>query len=60
MSFIVESFNTFKGLSEEDKYKIVFIHFNHTNPVLDPESEEARLVIEKGFRIAQIDDVFEL
>ncbi len=58
--FIIESFETFKELSPEDKNKVIFIHFNHTNPVINPESKEAQLVIEKGFRIAKIDDVFEL
>jgi pyrroloquinoline quinone biosynthesis protein B len=58
--FIIESFETFEGLSEKDKNKVVFIHFNHTNPVLNPESEEAQMVLERGFRMANIDDVFEL
>lgn len=58
--FIIESLETFKGLSATDKNKVVFIHFNHTNPVLNPESEEAQMVVEKGFRIAKIGDVFEL
>ena len=58
--FIIESFETFEGLSMEDKNKIIFIHFNHTNPVLNQESEEAQLVIKKGYRIARIDDIFEL
>lgn len=58
--FIVESFEQFKGLSEEEKRKIIFIHFNHTNPIINPNSIEAKSVIEKGFRIAKINDVFEL
>ncbi len=31
---------------------IVFSHFNHTNPVNDPGSEERQAVIEAGFRLA--------
>ncbi|MDG1331425.1 MAG: MBL fold metallo-hydrolase [Crocinitomicaceae bacterium] len=58
--FIIESFETFKDLSEEDKAKIVFIHFNHTNPVLNPESKESMEVLEKGFRIGRRNEVFEL
>jgi pyrroloquinoline quinone biosynthesis protein B len=58
--FVIESFETFEGLSATDKHKVVFIHFNHTNPLLNPESEEARMVIEKGFRIATIGEVFAL
>jgi pyrroloquinoline quinone biosynthesis protein B len=58
--FILESMKKFEGLSTEDRAKVIFIHFNHTNPVIDPKSEESRLVMEKGFRIAGIRDVFEL
>ena len=50
--FLVESFELFKELNDEDKAKVHFIHFNHTNPVL--WDEEARLaVFEKGFEIAE-------
>ena len=58
--FIIESFETFKELSKEDKKKIVFIHFNHTNPVLNPDSEESKKVLESGFQIARRNQVFEL
>ncbi len=58
--FIVESFETFKKMSKEDKEKIVFIHFNHTNPVLNPDSAEANQVLENGFRIGRRNQVFEL
>jgi len=58
--FVVESMNKFESLNENEKKKIIFIHFNHTNPIIDSKSEEARKVIENGFRIANIYDVFEL
>lgn len=58
--FIIESMKTFKGLSAKDKYKIIFIHFNHTNPVIDPNSEESKLVIKNGFRLGRINQIFEL
>lgn len=58
--FILESMGKFDGLSAEDKAKVIFIHFNHTNPVIDPASGESELVIAKGFRIARINDVFDL
>lgn len=32
--------------------KVRFLHLNHTNPVLDPGSPQAREVAAKGFRIA--------
>jgi pyrroloquinoline quinone biosynthesis protein B len=44
----------FDSLSTKEKEKIIFIHFNHTNPLLNEQSEEARLVKSNGFRIAKI------
>lgn len=58
--FVIESFETFNELSKEDRSKIVFMHFNHTNPLLNADSKEAQTVIEKGFRIGRVKDVFEL
>lgn len=58
--FIIESLEKFKELSGLEKSKIIFIHFNHTNPAINPDSEESNLVIEHGFRIGKINDVFEL
>lgn len=58
--FVIESMEKFRWLSSEQKSKIIFIHFNHTNPVLRPESEASKTVIKKGFRIARMGDVFEL
>ena len=50
----------FKNLDSTQKQKIYFIHFNHTNPLLDANSEESKTVKEKGFNIAQIGKVFAL
>jgi pyrroloquinoline quinone biosynthesis protein B len=58
--FIIESLEKFKGLTSQEKSKIVFIHFNHTNPVLNPDSKETQIVLKQGFKIASIKDVFEL
>ena len=58
--FIIESLEKFKDLDPKDKNKIIFIHFNHTNPVINLESEEAKEVIELGYNIGQNNDVFEL
>ncbi|MCJ7479159.1 MAG: MBL fold metallo-hydrolase [Candidatus Nanohaloarchaeota archaeon QJJ-7] len=38
---------------EDTDTDIIFTHINHTNPVLDPESEERKKVEEAGFRIAE-------
>ena len=58
--FIIESMKKFEGLNEEEKNKIIFIHFNHTNPVLDPQSTASETVRKNGFRIARNGDLFEL
>ena len=51
---IKESMALFEALPEKEKQKIIFIHFNHTNPLLNENSEEARLIKSKGFRIAEM------
>lgn len=58
--FIIESMNTFSSLSKEEKKKIIFIHFNHTNPVIDTNSTEALQVIEAGYTIARMNDSYDL
>ena len=42
------------------KNKIYFIHMNHTNPLLDPNSDYTKWVIKQGFNIARIGQQFEL
>ena len=51
---VQESMKLFDNLPAKEKEKIMFIHFNHTNPLLNKQSEEARLVKSKGFGIATI------
>ena len=58
--FIEESMKLFEGLSKEDKSKIHFIHFNHTNPVLRAGSEARTEVLAKGFQIAEEGMIFDL
>ena len=58
--FVIESMNLFDSLSAMEKEKIYFIHFNHTNPLLNIESKEAKEVINKGYRIAKINTSKEL
>ena len=38
-------------MSKKDDPRIVFVHFNHTNPVLNEETEEYKKVIEMGWEI---------
>lgn len=58
--FIAESMEKFSGLSQVEKNKIIFIHFNHTNPVINPDSKESQWVISQGYRIARINDIYPL
>jgi len=50
--FILESMDLFKDLAKKDKEKICFIHFNHSNPLLDKTSKEFKEVKSNGFKIA--------
>ncbi|MFT5168806.1 MAG: pyrroloquinoline quinone biosynthesis protein B [Saprospiraceae bacterium] len=50
--FIEESLKIFSPLPESDRSKVHFIHFNHTNPVLQSNSEAYREVSRQGFKIA--------
>ena len=50
--FIEESMNTFADLSAEDKNKVMFIHFNHTNPILR-DTKEHQEVIDAGYQVAR-------
>ena len=42
-----------KDLNEKEKNKIYFIHLNHTNPLLDKESDQYKYVISKGYNVAE-------
>ncbi len=58
--FIIESLEKFKKLNLKERNKVIFIHFNHTNPVIDLNSKEAKNVISQGFMIGQINEKYEL
>ncbi len=58
--FIIESMHLFEKLSAKEKRKIHFIHFNHTNPLLNKSSVQYKKVIDAGFNVANIYDVFQL
>ncbi|MDY7092893.1 MAG: MBL fold metallo-hydrolase [Acidobacteriota bacterium] len=55
--YVPETMALLQSLPPEDKAKVHFIHFNHTNPLLDPESEAAEEVRERGFEVAREGDV---
>lgn len=51
--FIVESVARWQSLAPNEKSKIRFIHFNHTNPVLREQSAARQSVYTSGFQIAR-------
>ena len=51
---VSETINILDGLGDEIKSKVYFIHMNHTNPMLDPNSDLSKSLINKGFNIARL------
>jgi pyrroloquinoline quinone biosynthesis protein B len=51
--FVIESMGLFENLRQSERKKIYFIHFNHTNALLDAESGQSKVVVEKGFGVAR-------
>jgi len=51
--FVKESMGLFSDLTETDKQKVHFIHFNHTNPLLIEGSTAQKEVLKKGFNMAK-------
>lgn len=49
---VTDSMALFAGLEPEVRGRVIFIHMNHTNPLLVPDSEAANAVRANGFRIA--------
>lgn len=58
--FVEESMKLFSSLSKTDKKKIHFIHFNHSNPLLQHGSDAQKNVLQKGFNFAKEGMVLEL
>ncbi|MDP6556101.1 MAG: MBL fold metallo-hydrolase [Pirellulaceae bacterium] len=58
--FIVESIARFAPLSTSECDKIRFLHFNHTNPAHDPNSDAVRTIRAAGHDIARRGEMFSL
>ena len=58
--FIVESMEVLQPLDRINRNKVIFIHFNHTNPVIKDDSQETEEVLRAGYRIGRLGDVFSL
>jgi pyrroloquinoline quinone biosynthesis protein B len=54
--FVEETMALLTGLSAKEKRKVYFIHFNHTNPLIDVLSAEADSVRARGFNVAEFGD----
>lgn len=55
---VATSMDRFDVLPAAERAKIVFIHFNHTNPLRFPDSPQSREVLERGYGIARRGDRF--
>ncbi len=51
--FVVESMELLSALDPGERGRVWFIHLNHTNPLLDADSPQSRLVRERGFNVAR-------
>ncbi len=50
--FVAESMDLLQDLSKEERARVIFIHMNHTNPLLIDGSPEQAAVEKRGFRYA--------
>ena len=57
---VKDSLKLFSNLKAKERNKIIFTHFNHTNPLIDESSKEYGEVLSKGFGIAKEGDNFYL
>jgi pyrroloquinoline quinone biosynthesis protein B len=58
--FVIETAKLLQHSHDSIKKKVNFIHFNHTNPLLDKSSQEFFEVKRWGFNIAQFKDKIQL
>lgn len=53
-----ETMDLLQTLSEKERQKIHFIHFNHTNPLINLSSDQQKIVRQRGYRTAIFDQRF--
>ena len=51
--FVTESMALFEDMTEEERSRVIFIHLNHTSPLLIEGSTQGAEVLRRGFRIAR-------
>ena len=54
--FIVESMKRFAPLPADQRAKVRFVHFNHSNPAMSGQGEASDAVRAKGFGLAREGD----
>lgn len=57
---IIDTMERLSILDRTDRKKVHFIHLNHTNKVLRPNSDEYNNVIKSGFSISQENQIFKI
>ena len=57
---VIETMDLLAELPDNQRGKVYFIHMNHTNQMLDPNSDITRNVLNKGFNIARLGQKFHL
>nr|WP_247711128.1 MBL fold metallo-hydrolase [Qipengyuania vesicularis] len=55
---VTETMDMLQHLPASERAKVHFIHYNHTNPIRDPDSAESRQVSERGYSVARRGDRF--
>jgi len=58
--FISHTMSRLNSAADSTKAKVVFIHLNHTNQGLQPDSDAYRSILDAGFRIAKRGELVEL
>lgn len=50
---VTKTMDMLQHLPAEQRAKVHFIHYNHTNPIRDPDSAQSKQVLARGFNIAR-------
>ena len=50
---VTETMDRLQELPPSERAKVHFIHYNHTNPIRDPDSPQSAEVERRGFNIAR-------
>lgn len=53
---VTQTMDLLQALPDEERAKVHFIHYNHTNPIRDPASLQSQEVLRRGFGIAREGD----